>query len=294
MSSHARTLDRLHQPSLEQFHRDYLAPQKPCIITGVASQWPAVAKWSPEHFKERLPELKIRYETWEGDESVTNDPLDFVDKQKYHEATMAEYVELLRNSKGRRIYSAQFAILDAAPELARELGSLEPWMNIPRIYPERIRRQLQIKPFLWTGPEGTISVLHFDRAHNLFVQLYGRKKWIVLPPQESDYVYWPCDDIQIDLMHFSPVDVERPDLKRFPLFAKAQPIEFELGPGDMLFLPVGWWHFVRSLEASISINYFWLDLPGNALALRRYLFHYARRDLKRRLGLERKPQAAGS
>ena len=30
--------------------------------------------------------------------------------------------------------------------------------------------------------------------------------------------------------------------------------DFELGPGDALFIPVGWWHHVRALEPNVTTN----------------------------------------
>ena len=54
----------------------------------------------------------------------------------------------------------------------------------------------------------------------------------------------------------SNVDVEHPDLARFPLFAKARHFDAILGPGDALFIPKGWWHYVRALTPSFSVN-FW-------------------------------------
>ncbi|KAJ1619721.1 hypothetical protein T492DRAFT_889889 [Pavlovales sp. CCMP2436] len=48
-----------------------------------------------------------------------------------------------------------------------------------------------------------------------------------------------------------------PDLKRFPLFASAEYLELLLAPGDVLFLPQGHWHYVRSLSTSVSVN-FWM------------------------------------
>jgi hypothetical protein len=54
----------------------------------------------------------------------------------------------------------------------------------------------------------------------------------------------------------SSVDVEHPDLARFPNFAKARHMDAILGPGDALFLPKGWWHYVRALTPSFSVN-FW-------------------------------------
>ena len=44
-------------------------------------------------------------------------------------------------------------------------------------------------------------------------------------------------------------------LDKFPLLAQAEYSEAILGPGDALYMPAGVWHYVRSLETSLSINY---------------------------------------
>ena len=74
----------------------------------------------------------------------------------------------------------------------------------------------------------------------------------------------------------SLVDVEHPDLERFPLFQHACFMETVLvraslaaaaggagtgltacaqGPGDAVFIPAGCWHFVKSLSVSASISF---------------------------------------
>lgn len=53
------------------------------------------------------------------------------------------------------------------------------------------------------------------------------------------------------------VEVENPDLGRFPDFAKAPYLECVLRPGDVLFLPARHWHYVRSLELSFSVSFWW-------------------------------------
>lgn len=53
------------------------------------------------------------------------------------------------------------------------------------------------------------------------------------------------------------VEVENPDLERFPQFAKAPYQECVLQPGDVLFIPVRHWHYVRSLELSFSVSFWW-------------------------------------
>lgn len=50
---------------------------------------------------------------------------------------------------------------------------------------------------------------------------------------------------------------------RFPEFAEAHPLEVTLEPGDVLFVPNHWWHFVEAVETSLSVNV-WLEAPGDA------------------------------
>lgn len=53
------------------------------------------------------------------------------------------------------------------------------------------------------------------------------------------------------------VEVENPDMLRFPEFAKAPYLECVLKPGEVLFIPVQHWHYVRSLELSFSVSFWW-------------------------------------
>jgi len=34
-------------------------------------------------------------------------------------------------------------------------------------------------------------------------------------------------------------------------------VDCVLGPGDTLYIPVGWWHYVRSLSISFSVSFWW-------------------------------------
>jgi len=58
--------------------------------------------------------------------------------------------------------------------------------------------------------------------------------------------------------HFSQITAHNKDT--FPLFCKATPIEFTLNPGDCLYIPPKWWHWVRSFGSRcISINFWFAD-----------------------------------
>ena len=53
------------------------------------------------------------------------------------------------------------------------------------------------------------------------------------------------------------VDVEKPDLEAYPLYATAPSLECVIAEGDMLFIPKGWFHFVASLSVSFSVSFWW-------------------------------------
>lgn len=115
--------------------------------------------------------------------------------------------------------------------------------------PLRIGRQLRAG--------GIVTPVHFDSAHNLLVQIHGRKKLLLFPPQQSRSLYYPC--LSLGHVNYSPVDVEAPDYERFPLFKRATPLEVLLAPGEILFIPVRWWHYARALEPTISLNFWWFS-----------------------------------
>lgn len=56
---------------------------------------------------------------------------------------------------------------------------------------------------------------------------------------------------------FLQVDVENPDLEKFPKFAEAPFLSCILSPGEILFIPVKYWHYVRALDLSFSVSYWW-------------------------------------
>ncbi|KAI9306686.1 hypothetical protein BJ944DRAFT_159446 [Cunninghamella echinulata] len=104
----------------------------------------------------------------------------------------------------------------------------------------------------WFGPKGTVSPLHHDPYHNLLAQVVGRKYIRLYAPTDSDALY-PYDGI---MSNTSQIDIDDPDLVQFPLFKNVNYIECILNPGEMLYIPPKWWHYVRSLDASFSVS-FW-------------------------------------
>ncbi|KAG9304751.1 hypothetical protein G9A89_003925 [Geosiphon pyriformis] len=106
----------------------------------------------------------------------------------------------------------------------------------------------------WLGPKGTISPMHTDPYHNLLAQVVGKKYIRLYGPEETPNVYPFAQDNF--LKNTSQVDIESPDYSQFPKFPSAHYVECVLSPGELLYIPPGWWHYVRSLSVSFSVS-FW-------------------------------------
>ena len=82
---------------------------------------------------------------------------------------------------------------------------------------------------------------------NLLIQVRGRKRVVLYSPREATKLYLNGDKSEV-------LDIDNPDLSRFPKFTEVIPYECFLEPGDVLFIPAMWFHNVISLEVSGSCN----------------------------------------
>ena len=109
---------------------------------------------------------------------------------------------------------------------------------------------------VWLGKTGLKTYLHFDSTHNFFIQLQGRKRFFLFPPNSTLYAY--------PVLHphssHSQVNLTRP---RDSLFYTQFPqinntlkniLIVDVERGDVLYIPPFWWHEVETLADSVSVN----------------------------------------
>jgi hypothetical protein len=126
---------------------------------------------------------------------------------------------------------------------------------------------------LWLGPRGCVSPLHYDPLDNILMQFVGRKRLILFEssfaPQKKiesstpvTSIPWHYAGSEGQQYNTSPINIEdslETLARSYPLFCEAAPpaIYCVLNPGDAVYIPAKWWHHVRSLDTSASVNVWW-------------------------------------
>jgi hypothetical protein len=105
---------------------------------------------------------------------------------------------------------------------------------------------------VWIGSR-TRSGLHYDPMDNYLLQLYGEKQAILAAPSDRKGLYPFADNVSK-----SRIDPEIPDVEAFPLVKDVTFFTATLNAGELLYIPRGWWHFLRAPAQSITVN-IWHD-----------------------------------
>ena len=219
--------------------RQRAAQGLPFLMTGIVNRWPLTAL-SVETLREHYSHLPVRARV--GDYINTA----FAPDRAMLDMRMGEYLDLVAaGADGLPPYLGNLEL--------RELNRLCHWPS----YFDKMG-----PPRFWLGPAGTVTPLHCDYDDNVFAQIWGTKRIILAPPHHDAFLY----PNQANAILFgSPFDPESPDYDKFPLARQATMIECVVHPGEMLYVPAGWYHQVRALTFSLSSNRWARAVP---LALR--------------------------
>lgn len=238
----------------DEFDRIYYEREQkePVLVRNEVSDWDAVKKWDPEYLDCVLGNLEATILFQE--EGMFNPNVN-IEEMTVPFSEAREYI-----SEDGRYYMPQAAI--ERPWIARLATGNE--VDFPRLR-EDIRRprflhdlrKLLLVTNIWFGGDKCKSPLHYDVSHNLFSQVMGEKRVLLASPAQSEFVY-PAYGASSDRQ--SRVDVFNPDETEFPRYKDADYAEVVVKPGDMLFIPKGWWHAVETLTLSISVNFWWKDI----------------------------------
>jgi hypothetical protein len=261
----------------DRFEREIVPEGRPALLRGACAGWvgveraaqgqEAIAEWL------RSGTSEAPVEAWFGTPQIGglfgyNSELTGYNHDR-RLATVDQLLDLLLRQRG---HAAPFSIYAGAIPVPRHLPGLLSELTLPLLEGKR-----EVLVSLWLGNR-TRTAVHWDLPQNLACVVAGRRRFTLFPTEQVANLYVGPLDFTLAGQPSSLVDLEAPDLERFPRFAQAlEAAEVaELGPGDALYLPSLWWHGVASLdELGAMVNFWWRDGAPPLLTPLNALYHAA-------------------
>ncbi|UMY66634.1 MULTISPECIES: cupin-like domain-containing protein [unclassified Flavobacterium] len=234
MALNLTEIERVKTLSRKDFLDRYVKPQKPVVIEQLTADWPAYTKWHLEYIRDIA-----------GDRTVPlydDRPVSY--KEGFNEAhatmKMSEYIDLLQ-SKPTNYRIFLYNLMKEVPMLKDDFR----WPNIGL----RLVKQL---PMLFFGGENSRVFMHFDIDYSniLHFHFHGKKRCVLFAPDQTKYLY----KVPHALISREDIDFDNPDFNKWPALAKAQGYVCELKHGEMLYMPEGYWHYMKYLTPGFSMS----------------------------------------
>jgi len=249
----------LQGAALREFETEVVQRNEPAVLRGLVEHWPATAaaRKSSDEIRSYLGRLDrgARVRTFVGDAAMGGrffyssnfDAFNF----GVAEAPFSQLLSVLADENdGRYIYMGSTHTSEILPGFEQE-------------NPLHLVQDKPTGPRMWIGNSSRIAP-HFDESDNIACVVSGRRRFILFPPEQVANLYVGPIDRTIAGQPISMVDLDNPDLERFPRFAEAlkHALVADLEPGDAIYIPALWWHAVQATgELNILVNYWWNDAP---------------------------------
>ncbi len=244
-------VDKVETISKKDFINNYFKPQKPVVIERFIDDWPAYSKWSLEYMKEVA-----------GDKTVPlydDRPVDYKDGFNQPHATMkmSEYVDLLKKEPTKfRIFL--WNILKEVPVLQKDFS-----------FPDFGLRLMKGLPMLFFGGKDSYTFMHYDIdfANIFHFHFEGKKQCILFDQQQNKYLY----KIPNSLITREDINFANPDIKKWPALKNAKGYITHLEHGNTLYMPEGYWHYMRYITPGFSMSL--RSIPRNPVHLGKAVYN---------------------
>lgn len=229
-----KPIEKVDTLTKEEFLANYFKPQKPVVIRRFIEDWPAYKKWNLDYMAEVA-----------GDKTVPlydNRPVSHKDGFNEPHATMKmhEYVDLLKREPTKyRIFL--WNILKEVPELQKDYS-----------YPDFGLRLMKGLPMLFFGGMDSYTFMHYDidLANIFHFHFHGSKEVLLFDQKQNDFLY----KIPHSLITREDIDFSDPDYEKWPGLRHVEGVVARLEHGDVLYMPEGWWHYMRYLTPGFSMS----------------------------------------
>ena len=228
-------VDTVETIDAADFKSNYLAPRRPLVIKGLTNNWPARQKWTAEYLKQTVGKKVVPlYDNSKADPSK---PIN----SAAAEMPFDEYIDLIKSQPTElRIFF--FNIFKQAPQLLNDI-----------ILPKDLMGGfLESMPAMFFGGSNSVTFLHYDiDLPHIFHTHFGGRKHVILFENKWKRRLYCIPNATYALEDY---DVANPDIAGFPALDGVKGTEVFLEHGDTLFMPTGYWHWMKYLEGSFSLS----------------------------------------
>lgn len=227
-------IERVKTITGEDFYNNYVKKQKPVVVEQLTHDWPAYEKWKLNYIKDIA-----------GDKTVPlydDRPVSYKDgfNEAHAKMKMADYIDLLQ-SKPTNYRIFLYNLMKEVPSLKNDFK----WPDIGL----KLVKQL---PMLFFGGENSKVFIHYDIDYSniLHFHFHGKKRCILFAPSETPYLY----KIPHALISREDIDFDDPDLDKWPALKYAKGLVADLEHGEMLYMPEGYWHYMKYVTPGFSMS----------------------------------------
>lgn len=253
--------------SIYWFDKNY---PEPIVFRGIAKNW-KVMNLTYEKIAKEFPDSKFLFGIDEEEKSKyakcfpdsEEEEIDgfFDEKPDGWPLTFSDFWKRVQKGEIKRFYgevvfNKMHDETDYLPHhLAKYFSEIFKNDAMPEMFKDASKTTLFV-----SGP-GSVRLTHSHESV-LLVQIEGRKIMTFASPDQAEQLYVKhCkngkDYKENDKSCVSPVNIRNPDLEKFPEFKNAHLMQVLIEPGDIIFIPEGWFHEVRALDNSVSLSFFY-------------------------------------
>lgn len=217
------------------FKKKYLDKRKPLVIKNLTKDWPAREKWTTEYLKSVAGDLEVPlYDNSKADPSK---PINATAAKMQ----FGDYLDLIKREPTElRIFF--FNLFKHRPELMNDI-------IIPK---DLMGGFIESMPAMFFGGSNSVTFLHYDiDLPHLFHTHFGGRKHVILFENKWKRRLYCLPNATYALEDY---DVLNPDFEKFPALQGVQGEEVFLEHGDTLFMPTGYWHWMKYLDGSFSLS----------------------------------------
>ncbi|XP_042350592.1 tRNA wybutosine-synthesizing protein 5 isoform X2 [Plectropomus leopardus] len=231
------------QVDKEIFLRDIYPERRPAVLRGMCLG-PCLEKWTVEYLGHKGGDKELH--VFSHRTLPFRDFVKRASERKHSDFFLCEDESYYLRSLGEDVRKEPADLSKQFPDLAEDFHI--PHFFEPEQFFSSVFRISSCALQLWT---------HYDVMDNLLAQVTGMKRVVLYSPQDALHLYLSGDKSEV-------LDIDCPDLTRFPEFVKARRFECVLEPGDVLFIPALWFHNTLALQFGVGVNVFWRHLPADS------------------------------